>query len=132
VTRDPQIEPAVGIFWLVNGRLIIDSTQVSGAESYGDCLTHARSHLKYWTELQRKGVVPPEVEYEELPRGRVVMDGKTGRFIVWGDRCILRRKSLRKQVLTSFHLVDCEADFRSDEHYRCFGCLTENESANEI
>src|ERR1035438_4845642 len=52
-----QLETRVGIFWLVNNQLIIDCTPLSAAERYGDCLNHAKSHIHYWTEQQRAGVV---------------------------------------------------------------------------
>src|ERR1035437_9064241 len=65
-------EPMVGIFWLYKGELIFDVTPVSAAEPYGDCVGHANSHIEFWTDLQRAGVIPLDVEYEEPPRGRVV------------------------------------------------------------
>jgi hypothetical protein len=33
-------EPRVGIFWLLDGKVIIDSTPLSMAEPYGTALTH--------------------------------------------------------------------------------------------
>jgi hypothetical protein len=44
-------EPSVGIFWLVGGSLIIDSTPLSEAEQYGDHLTQPRSHLEVWNTV---------------------------------------------------------------------------------
>jgi len=35
-------ESRVGIFWLLNGKLLIDSTPLDEAERYGDFLTHPR------------------------------------------------------------------------------------------
>ena len=57
-------EPHVGIFWLVSGKPIIDSTPLSQAEPYGDHLTHARGHAEVWGQYQRVGVVPIDMEYE--------------------------------------------------------------------
>jgi hypothetical protein len=65
-------EPHVGILWLLNGKPLIDSTPLSEAETYGDYLTHPRSHLEVWTQFQRSRTVPADAEYEELPRGRVM------------------------------------------------------------
>jgi hypothetical protein len=36
-------EPRVGIFWLIDGKPLIDSTPLGEAEPYGDHLTHPRS-----------------------------------------------------------------------------------------
>jgi hypothetical protein len=43
---------------------ILDASPLSEAEPYGDCLTHPNSHFDFWTEQQRLGVVPRDVEYE--------------------------------------------------------------------
>jgi hypothetical protein len=37
----------VGIFWLVNGKMVIDSTPLSEAEPYGDHRDHPRSHIDH-------------------------------------------------------------------------------------
>ena len=68
MSRRKQPEPRVGIFWWFRNRIIADCTAVSIAERYGDCLTHATSHIDFWSELQRSRVVPAEVDYEEPSR----------------------------------------------------------------
>jgi hypothetical protein len=117
-----QPEPRVGIFWLIGQRLIIDTTPVSKAEAYSTASTHPTSHIDYWTRLQRTGAVPPEVEYEELPRGRVVFDGREQRFTLYADVCILRKKSVVKKLLRLLHLPDDTA-LSTDRHYRCSRCV---------
>lgn len=83
-------ERRVGIFSLVdNDRLFVDSTPLSNAEPYGDCLTHPHGHIDQWETLQTKGTVPPFIDYEESPRGRVTYNRKTARFTLLVDRCIL-------------------------------------------
>src|ERR1035437_10557045 len=76
----------VGIFWLIGDRLILDTSPLSDAEAYGDCLTHRNSHIDFWTAQQRFGAVPSDIEYEEPPRGRVVFNTKTLRFALYADR----------------------------------------------
>jgi hypothetical protein len=67
----------VGIFWLVDGEPLVDRTPLRAAEDYGDFKTHPQSHLEAWSLLQQNGIAPPEVEYEEFPRGRVMYNTKT-------------------------------------------------------
>ena len=57
VGREMSPEPKVGIFWLVGGKLMVDVTPTSHAETYGECLGHAKGHFEYWTELQHAGVI---------------------------------------------------------------------------
>ena len=116
-------EPCVGIFWLFDGKLVIDSTPLSKAEPYGTALTHSRGHDKYWSRLQNKGAVPAEVEYERPPRGRVVFDERGQRFTLYADKCILSRRDVVGQIMDAMHLPPEKTTEDRDEHYRCFECL---------
>ena len=97
-------EPCVGIFWLFDDKLVIDSTPLSKAEPYGTALTHSRGHDKYWSRLQNKGAVPAEVEYERPPRGRVVFDGREQRFHLLADKCILSQRKVVGKIMDVLHL----------------------------
>jgi hypothetical protein len=54
--------PKVGIFWLVKGRLLIDSTPVHEAEDYGECKNHPRGHIDRWRQMQMAGMVPYKID----------------------------------------------------------------------
>lgn len=116
-------EPRVGIFWLADGKLIFDATPVSSAEVYGDCLGHAKSHLEYWTGLQRAGIIPADFEYEDLPRGRIVFNMRSRQYIVYADKCILEKLNIVRKILHDFGLHEDGTVLSSDEHYRCRVCL---------
>jgi hypothetical protein len=115
-------KPQVGIFWLVKGELIFDSTSLDQAEPYGEHLTHPRSHIDVWSQFQHLGKVPPESEYEEYPRGRVMHHPASGEFTVLADKCILARKDLIAEIMKALHLP-AKTKIGSDPHYRCFTCL---------
>jgi hypothetical protein len=121
--RAPRGEPHVGIFWVVRGKLLIDSTALSDGEPYGDNLTHARSHIDVWEEWRLGGKVPGELEYEDSPRGRVVFNTKTRRFTLLADRCILKDKGMVKKIMSAMNLPSKITDTGTDEHYRCTVCL---------
>jgi hypothetical protein len=116
------IEPYLGIFWLVDGKLIIDSTPLTEAEPYGDSLTHPRSHVDTWAQFQQVGKAPRESEYEEYPRGRVMHHPKSGQYTILADKCILARKDLIAQITDALHLP-AKTKIGTDPHYRCFFCL---------
>jgi hypothetical protein len=124
-THPPQHqkkEPHVGIFWLIDGKLLIDSTPLSQAEPYGDHLTHARGHAEVWEQYQRVGTAPSDMEYEESPRGRVIYHTTTRRFMLLADRCILTGKGIVHQIMSNMSLPrGTETD--TDNHYRCSACL---------
>jgi hypothetical protein len=107
----------------VGGRPIIDSTPLREAEPYGDHLTHAPSHIDVWPLFQRNGIAPNDMEYEEVPRGRVMYDTKIRRFKLLADRCILKRKDLVRKIMAAMNLTGKNIDKGTDSHYRCATCL---------
>ena len=116
-------EPRVGIFWLVNGKLLIDSTPLGRAQPYGDHLTHSRGHDRVWGKSQQKGIVSTDIEYDEPPRGRVVYHTKTRRFALLADRCILKDSAMVKKIMSDLNLRSENTYQGTDAHYRCYGCL---------
>lgn len=83
-------EPRVGIFWLINDKLLFDSAPIKKAETHLPFKIHSGDHYSVWEALQQSGRAPAEIEYEELPRGRVMFDMETRRFNILADRCILK------------------------------------------
>ena len=121
-----KIEPHVGIFWLVRGQLLIDSTPLDEAEQYGDFLTHSQGHAEVWEQYRQNGTVLPELQYEEDPRGRVMYNANTRQFTLLADRCILKRKALVTQIKNAMHLPK-DTKIGGDSHYRCSTCLSDSE-----
>ena len=115
-------EPRLGIFWLVGGKLIMESAPVSAAEPYGGQLTHPRSHSELWQQYQRAGSVPADMEFDQPPRGRVMFDTRSQRFTVLADLCILRNKSIARRIMSELKLPkNTKTD--ADSCYRCSACL---------
>jgi hypothetical protein len=121
-TRHPKKEPSVGVFWAIDGRLVVDSMPLGEAEPYGDHLTHPRSHIDVWEQWRLDGKVPGESEYEDFPRGRVMYNTKTSRFTMLSDRCILKNRKLVEKIKLELALPK-DTQVGSDSHYRCFACL---------
>jgi hypothetical protein len=120
-------QPAVGIFWRVNGVLIIDRSTLDEAEPYGECITHAAGHYELWQELQALGgarlaaVGYPDriasTEYDQWPRGRIVYETHSRRFVLYADRR-LQKPYVIDALKTAFGLNDAEVIVKSDSHYR--------------
>jgi len=116
-----QLEPQVGIFWLIGTRIIIDTTPLSAAGKYGDFRIHEGDHVTYWEEMEKRGEVPRDSDYEEHARGRVNYNTKTKQFKLYADRCILRQKNVVKELLRLMHLPD-DTPLSTDSHYQCYSC----------
>jgi hypothetical protein len=127
MTRKPREkqkrdEPHVGIFWMISGRLIIDSTPISSAEAYGDFRIHSGDHQSVWENLQLSGRVPLEMEYQEAPRGRVMFGVKTRRFTLLAEKCILRNEKVVKEIMSVMNLPSQKINIDTDGHYLCHAC----------
>jgi hypothetical protein len=73
--------------------------------------------------MQRAGLVPPHIEYEQCPRGRVVHNLKTGRFMLLADRRILKKRNVFKKIMEELQLPAAMTVCDNDPHYRCYKCL---------
>ena len=116
-------EPKVGIFFLVDKKLLIDPTPVSDGGSYGDFSIHERGHDAFWEMLRRTGAVPPDTEYDDYPRGRVAYNTKTGKYSLLLDRCILKNKSVVNKIMSELNLPTKRTEMDTDSQYRCPRCL---------
>jgi hypothetical protein len=118
--------PKVGIFWEVNGNLILTGVPLAKAEAYGRFLNFPGSHEVTWCTYQQAGAVPTEVEYDEPPRGRVLYDSVLEKFLMYADRCILRNQAMLQQIRRELRLP-ADTTVGPDGHYRCAKCLGRNE-----
>jgi hypothetical protein len=119
--------PTVGIFWRVNGVLVIDRSTLDAAEPYGDCITHAAGHYERWQEWQALGIAglvatgyPNSIlssEYDQWPRGRIVYETPTRRFVLYADRR-LQKPDIINALKAAFGLKQARVIVRSDAHYR--------------
>ena len=124
---EPTPQPAVGIFWRVAGALDVDRTPLSCAEPYGDCLTHGPGHYERWEAWQQLGTrglreqAHPDAilvtEYDDWPRGRVVYEVPSARFVLYADRRLHQPATLAA-LRTLFGLDAAAVVVRGDPHYR--------------
>jgi len=122
--RKVAAEPEVGIFFVYNGKPLIDGTSVSEAEPYGSFKGHATGHPAFWRSLQRNGFVPQDVEYDEVPRGRIGYDTKERKFYVFADACIKKDERMMDRIERDMNLPSADtAPPKLDSHYRCTGCV---------
>jgi hypothetical protein len=129
-SRWASMLPQIGIFWRVESlatpqTLLVDCVAVVQGEPYGDHVTYG-AHYEFWSALARLSAAElrrrhlPDVvlwsEYEEWPRGRVVLHLPTNRFTIYADR---KLRSLRaiQQITERFGLLEGAVDVRGDAHY---------------
>lgn len=119
--------PALGIFWRIGDILLVDRCPPGNAETYGECMTHPVGHYERWEEwralggMQRARAGIPacvgSTEYDQWPRGRIVLEIPTHRFVIYADRH-LRHGAAPAAISAAFRLGGLAVDVRSDPHYR--------------
>ncbi len=111
----------VGIFFFINGEILMDAVSLKHGEPYGEALQHG-SHYEYWESLVPKNNIERKFKaraYDAFPRGRVLFFTEKKTFILYSDRCLMKPKILNR-IKDSFCLKD--AVIESDEHYQCSRC----------
>ena len=126
----PVITPSLGILWAVtdpHGQtyLLAHPCALADGEPYGDCITSPAAHYETWEAWRRGRPKPPLAllapiilrdQYEHWPRGRIVYEKTTDRFVIYADRQLLTPAWLA-QIKTCFHLPPEWTIARSDPHY---------------
>lgn len=104
-------------------------TPLHEAERRGRMLDSPVAHVQEWPRLvaRHKAALPmlAILEYDEVPRGRVVLDTATGTFIVYLDRALFvptvrgerPNAQVRARILDAFALGRERVAFRTDPHY---------------
>jgi hypothetical protein len=108
--------PKVGIFWIYRGRLLMTAVPVADGLTYGDAIHSRIDHVKFWPLLQRRIKALRDLEYEQVPRGRVVFQGAQNRFSVYMDTK-LHSQHTKRLLLKEFSLPRGRTDFLTDPHY---------------
>jgi len=86
----PDPVPKVGIFFFVDGEIIMDTVPVENGEPYGDAIQHG-GHYEFWEKLVPKTLAERRFKaraYDAYPRGRVVFFPNRKKYVLYGDRCI--------------------------------------------
>jgi hypothetical protein len=114
--------PRVGLFFVVNGKPIVDSLPWTEVPSLAGFRTYGLGHPEFWARLQQGGVVPQGMPYEDCPRGRADRFDATGRFILLADRCIIKSKPTVRKIMAALGLPR-GTRVATDSHYKCAVCM---------
>lgn len=104
----------VGIFFLVNGKLLLHTCSFDEALSYGDFLNYPLSHDHVWIKHYHAQY---KVDFDYWPRGRIIYNTKTEVYTVFYDKCMEDSISSIVQSLINQKIL-----LRQDEHYQCHLC----------
>lgn len=110
--------PRVGIFWydISQGKIFSRSSSLRDAEDFAGNKIHRDTHYETWRSVQRENPKWKGMEYEDVPRGRVVYeaDPKKPMFVVYLPKELSRVKS---KIQRHFNIPSGHVRFEQDEHY---------------
>jgi len=114
--------PEVGIFWIVDGKLIVVGKPLSEGVRLGDIKASSDTHKHIWKAFQQAGGVPKAMRYDEAPRGRVVYNMKIRQFLIIADPCIVASSAALNEIKNRLRIPVSQSQTGVDEHYRCPAC----------
>lgn len=120
-------EPRVGLFFFVDGELVILSTPVSGGENDGDFINDPRGHSDCWEALA-KGADGSIVHrnraksYDFYPRGRCLYRSRDDRYLLYVDRCVFKKPDFIDEIVRLLHIPREKTDVKLDLQYQCAAC----------
>lgn len=121
------VAPQIGIYWLHGGSVLGLACALAQAEpGIPEILDSPFTHVEAWPSVRAAAGLPPELEYDELPRGRVLFAYGPQTSIVYGDRALIgvpggRTSSpvlnRRAAIMAFFSLSAVSVVWRHDDHY---------------
>ncbi len=109
--------PMVGIFWYDFGHVIHFADSLDHATATGDFVDTEKDHYRTWKNMVKLNPKFRFMEYEEVPRGRVVYNKKRQVYIVYSSFKLANNKRFRAAITESFNLKYQKTEFISDFHY---------------
>jgi hypothetical protein len=92
--------PEVGLFWLIDNKLLADSIPWRQADLHGGFYSGKNDHAVFWRTLQRLLPQWHGKDYTDFPRGRVLFDSMEAVFLVYSSQGIVNSPDLKKMILT--------------------------------
>lgn len=118
----------IGIYWVHDGRVVGLSCPLDQAEAgIPGLLDSPFTHVDAWPQVRAEAGLPPHLEYDDLPRGRVLYASEAQASIVYGDgkligasRAVVLAEPIRRirdAIMTFFDVAADKVVWRHDDHY---------------
>lgn len=108
----------IGIFWYHENQIIgiAHEFNLSDQDSLG-LIDSPYTHVEYLEILKIQIVQLQTLEYEEIPRGRVIHNSLSNKTIVYMDTKLFK-KHIAKQIAVFFQLNFDEVVWKKDPYYK--------------
>lgn len=110
----------IGIFWVHHDTVIGKAVEIkAGEESVPGIVDSPDDHITLWEKTPGFLTLYPALigmEYQTVPRGRILYNRTKKKTVVYMDRCLFR-SDIKSKISHFFRLKDAETVWRSDPHY---------------
>ncbi len=105
--------PDIGIFWYYNGEIYSIVNPYNDIENiqFGGYNDINYTHFKVWNIMQQSFPELKTKTYRDIPRGRIVQNIQTKRFVVWTSKEICNNANIQSKILKEFNLKKDNTDF---------------------
>ena len=107
----------MGIFWHYKKKLLTYSFPVNEVPEQSGFIDVGMGHYDLWSTFQKLDRDLKDVEYEELPRGRILYDVANKIYKVYASSTMILTEGFQDLVLHTFNLPKTATVFESDLHY---------------
>jgi len=109
--------PEVGLFWLIDNKLVADSIPWRQGDVYGGFYGGKSGHAALWTRCS--GLCPNGRvrNIRTSHAARVLFDSMEEVFLVYSSRLLINSLEVRKMILAEFNLPLAATKFAADYHY---------------
>ncbi|HEX9871592.1 MAG TPA: hypothetical protein VGC99_23920 [Candidatus Tectomicrobia bacterium] len=109
--------PEVGIFYVIDGALWLESMPVPEVKPLREVIIYAGKHRSYWHNLRRMIRTLEGVPHTCYPRGRVVYVQAAARYDLYLGPEILTSEPLIRHVMDEMHLPATQTEVRLALHF---------------
>lgn len=110
----------IGIFWVYLGKVFGQAEPVTaGTEAVLGLVDSNLDHVTVWEKMASARHTLPELtgmEYQQVPRGRVLWQRKKSCHLVYLDKTLLAHET-RAAIAEFFQFDKSHAVWKSDSHY---------------
>jgi|GEM_PF-167968 len=116
LSRGKPVTGRVGIFWWWEGRLLAVATSISEGETASGVVDSKLAHAQTWRLLQDRHPELRALEYDTVPRGRVLHVRRNRVFRVLMDKRLFQPRTMTA-IRRRFRLPKGKTTFETDPHY---------------
>lgn len=110
--------PSIGIFWILPDDGICAFPEKFRVESNGRHFHDSeQSHIRLWPNVVYSHKELGDYRYEEIPRGRILFDYRSNKFIAYICEDYVRNPLIRNALKDAFCLHQQKIMWATDEHY---------------